>query len=310
MLPAVRAGAARPAARSAFQVCMKPLVAAAATEAELVPKVRDVRARIAFYASTPQYRAAFEHHGLGDLADELTAAVARAALGGDAAAHQRRGAAHLRGGRTYAEIGRKLVARYRGLVTDVEFSIPAATPGGAGRCCCVTCAERGPETCAVTCRSRSADVDWAAEAPGVVPASWRAHWRHAVSFLELLEGLAAPREHRHAGARRHGGAAGDERRGPSPTATISDGSRSRSFTETTGPEARLPRAANLRAGQPRGGSFVRAESLVLSWDSTMTDPAKQPPGRAVGEGERLYRILAEHSSDVIAVFDLNRDRST
>ncbi len=36
----------------------------------------------------------------------------------------------------------------------------------------------------------------------------------------------------------------------------------------------------------------------------MTDPAKQPPGRAVGEGERLYRILAEHSSDVIAVFDL------
>src|ERR1700730_1471441 len=36
----------------------------------------------------------------------------------------------------------------------------------------------------------------------------------------------------------------------------------------------------------------------------MTDPAKQPPGRVVGEGERLYRILAEHSSDVIAVFDL------
>ncbi|MGH7385238.1 MAG: hypothetical protein ACREKG_08635 [Candidatus Rokuibacteriota bacterium] len=28
---------------------------------------------------------------------------------------------------TYAEIGRKLVERYRGLVTDVEFSIPAGT---------------------------------------------------------------------------------------------------------------------------------------------------------------------------------------
>jgi len=27
----------------------------------------------------------------------------------------------------YAEIGRKLVERYRGLVTDVEFSIPAST---------------------------------------------------------------------------------------------------------------------------------------------------------------------------------------
>ena len=72
MLPAVRAGAAK-AGRSLddFQVCMKPLVATAATEAELVPKVRDARARIAFYASTPQYRAAFDHLGLGDLADRL-----------------------------------------------------------------------------------------------------------------------------------------------------------------------------------------------------------------------------------------------
>ena len=46
MLPAVRAGAAkagRPLDR--FEVCMKPLVATAANEAELVPKVRDARAR-------------------------------------------------------------------------------------------------------------------------------------------------------------------------------------------------------------------------------------------------------------------------
>src|SRR5260221_1576497 len=72
MLPAVRAGAAKTGRSLAeFQVCMKPLVAAAATEEELVPKIRDVRARFSFYASTPQYRAAFEHHGLGGLADEL-----------------------------------------------------------------------------------------------------------------------------------------------------------------------------------------------------------------------------------------------
>ncbi len=72
MMPAVRAGAAK-TGRSLkdFQVGMKPLVATAASEAELVPKVRDTRARIAFYASTPQYRAAFEHLGLGDLADRL-----------------------------------------------------------------------------------------------------------------------------------------------------------------------------------------------------------------------------------------------
>ena len=33
---------------------------------------------------------------------------------------------------TYDEIGRKLVARYRGLVTDVEFSIPAGTASERG----------------------------------------------------------------------------------------------------------------------------------------------------------------------------------
>ena len=70
MMPAVRAGAAKTGrALDGFQIGMKPLVATAATEAELVPKIRDTRARIAFYASTPQYRAAFEHLGLGDLAD-------------------------------------------------------------------------------------------------------------------------------------------------------------------------------------------------------------------------------------------------
>ena len=97
MLPAVRAGAARSGRSLAdFQVCMKPLVATAATEEELVPKVRDVRARVAFYASTPQYRAAFAHLGLGDLADRVEAAVARATLGGDAPAHHRRHPPHLR----------------------------------------------------------------------------------------------------------------------------------------------------------------------------------------------------------------------
>lgn len=53
-------------------VAMKPLVAAAATEEELEKKIRDVRARVAFYASTPAYRPAFEIWGLGDLADRLS----------------------------------------------------------------------------------------------------------------------------------------------------------------------------------------------------------------------------------------------
>jgi hypothetical protein len=71
MLPAVRRGAAR-AGRSldGFTVNMKPLVATAPDEPRLAAKVVDARARIAFYASTPGYRAAFDHLGLGALADE------------------------------------------------------------------------------------------------------------------------------------------------------------------------------------------------------------------------------------------------
>jgi alkanesulfonate monooxygenase SsuD/methylene tetrahydromethanopterin reductase-like flavin-dependent oxidoreductase (luciferase family) len=124
MLPAVRAGAAR-TGRSLrdFAVAMKPLVAAAPDAALLEDKVRDARARIAFYASTPSYFAAFEHRGLGDLADEakvlsraqrweelprlITDDVLRefVVVG------------------TYDVIGRKLLERFGPVVTHCEFSI-------------------------------------------------------------------------------------------------------------------------------------------------------------------------------------------
>jgi alkanesulfonate monooxygenase SsuD/methylene tetrahydromethanopterin reductase-like flavin-dependent oxidoreductase (luciferase family) len=57
MLPAVRQGAlkaGRPATDIA--VCGSPLLIAAADEAGLEERMRNVRARIAFYASTPTYR--------------------------------------------------------------------------------------------------------------------------------------------------------------------------------------------------------------------------------------------------------------
>jgi alkanesulfonate monooxygenase SsuD/methylene tetrahydromethanopterin reductase-like flavin-dependent oxidoreductase (luciferase family) len=102
---------------------MKPLVAAARTEQELAAKVRDARARIAFYASTPGYAAAFEHVGLRDLAAEAKElskrqqweelprlvsdeVVERFAVIG-----------------TYDEIGEKLLDRFGSVVTDIEFSI-------------------------------------------------------------------------------------------------------------------------------------------------------------------------------------------
>lgn len=124
MLPAVRAGAAR-AGRSLddFRVAMKPLVAAARTEEELVAKVRDARARIAFYASTPGYVAAFEHHGLHDLAAEAKILSTRQdwealpQLVDDDVLHR-----FVTIG-TYDVIGARLVERYGDVVSDIEFSI-------------------------------------------------------------------------------------------------------------------------------------------------------------------------------------------
>ena len=125
MLPAVRAGAAK-AGRSLkeFQVCMKPLVATAATEEELAKKIVDVRARISFYASTPQYRAAFAHHGLGDLADELKL-LSRAQRWEEMPRYITDDILHtfVTVG-TYDEIARRLLDRYSGVVTHCEFSIP------------------------------------------------------------------------------------------------------------------------------------------------------------------------------------------
>ena len=131
MLPAARDGAAR-AGRTldGFKVSIKPLVAAAPDEAALRPKVRDARARIAFYASTPAYRAAFDHLGLGALADEAKL-LSRAqrwealpALISDETLHE-----FVTVG-TYDVIGARLLERYAGVATNAEFSIPAEDEAG------------------------------------------------------------------------------------------------------------------------------------------------------------------------------------
>ena len=124
MLPAVRRGASRTGrSLSSFRVAMKPLVASARTEAELAPRVEDARARIAFYASTPGYRAAFDHLGLSDLAaeaKELSKAQRWEELPGmiDDGTLERFVVIGL-----HDEIGRRLLDRYASVVTDVEFSI-------------------------------------------------------------------------------------------------------------------------------------------------------------------------------------------
>jgi probable F420-dependent oxidoreductase len=127
MLPAARVGAAKVGRTlDDFRVAMKILIATAPDAASLAPKVRDIRARVAFYASTPAYLAAFEAHGLGALANELKA-LSRAQRWeempqtiSDEVLHTYAVVG------TYDEIADKIAERYGDIATDVEFSIPVS----------------------------------------------------------------------------------------------------------------------------------------------------------------------------------------
>src|SRR4029077_18089474 len=72
MRPAARKGAAKAGRDLAgFTLCAMPLVATAPDRVSLAERVANVRARIAFYASTPAYLAAFDSEGYGNAARTL-----------------------------------------------------------------------------------------------------------------------------------------------------------------------------------------------------------------------------------------------
>lgn len=127
MLPNVRKGAERTGrSLDGFKVSIKPLIATAATKEELEKKIRDVRARVAFYASTAAYKAAFEHHGLGELADKLKL-MSREQRWEEMPQHITDEILHQYATiGTFDEIGDKLKKRYAHVVTNAEFSIPIA----------------------------------------------------------------------------------------------------------------------------------------------------------------------------------------
>jgi alkanesulfonate monooxygenase SsuD/methylene tetrahydromethanopterin reductase-like flavin-dependent oxidoreductase (luciferase family) len=130
MWPAAKKGMAKTARGDAdFAMCVMPLVATAADRAGLAERIQDVRARVAFYASTPTYLAAFETDGHAETAKQLQA-LARAqrweempALVDDAMLDTYAVIG------TYDEIAEKLRARYSGLATHLEFTMALATPG-------------------------------------------------------------------------------------------------------------------------------------------------------------------------------------
>ena len=125
MLPAARDGAAKAGRDLAgFDLCAMPLTATAPDAASLAERVRDVRARVAFYASTPSYAAILEHEGHGEVGRHLQQ-LARSqrweempALIDDAMLETYAVVA------THDEIAGKLRARYAGLATAIEFAIP------------------------------------------------------------------------------------------------------------------------------------------------------------------------------------------
>jgi probable F420-dependent oxidoreductase len=127
MLPAARKGAAKAGRDLAgFTLCAMPLVATAATRASLVEQIRDVRARVAFYASTPSYLLPFDSEGYGEVARALQghARAQRWAEMPGLVSDEMLDAYAVIG--TYDEIAAKLKARYGSLATHLEFAIPVA----------------------------------------------------------------------------------------------------------------------------------------------------------------------------------------
>ena len=125
MMPAVQRGAGK-AGRdgSQIKVAMRSLIATGPDAQTLAPRIEAARGRVSFYASTPSYRAVFEHHGLGDLARELSA-LARArrweempALISDDILHTFAVVG------TFDEIIERMRTRCAGLADSTEFSIP------------------------------------------------------------------------------------------------------------------------------------------------------------------------------------------
>ena len=125
IFPNLAVGAARSHRRvDDVSVCMKPLIGTAPTEEKLAKVIATVRARVAFYLSTPSYRPTFALHGWEETArrasqlsreqrwDELPALVSDEILHTVATIG------------TYDDITQKLRDRYLGRVDRIEFSIP------------------------------------------------------------------------------------------------------------------------------------------------------------------------------------------
>lgn len=132
VLPAVARGAARTNRKvEDIEICLKPLIGTAPDAATLERVVRTVRARVAFYLSTPSYRPAFAVHGWTEIAEQASV-LSRAQrweelpnLVTDEMLHT---VATIG---TYDEIADKLNERFATRLDRIEFSVPVNSPADA-----------------------------------------------------------------------------------------------------------------------------------------------------------------------------------
>ncbi len=123
--PAIRA---KLPANKSFEVCLKPLIATAGDDAVLAKRTEVARQRLAFYVSTPAYRAPFVQAGYEDLAQELSGLSKAqrwqemAALIDDDVLNEWVTVAR------YDQLAQALTDRYSGLIDRVEVSIPIERP--------------------------------------------------------------------------------------------------------------------------------------------------------------------------------------
>lgn len=128
VLPATAKGRALAAQQRPFEHCLKPLIASAEDADTLAIRVEVARQRLAFYLSTPAYRKAFDHAGLGDVA-RATSQLAREQRWDQMAAQVTDDMLH----RwvivaTYDQLAETIKNRYDGLIQRIEVSIPLQKP--------------------------------------------------------------------------------------------------------------------------------------------------------------------------------------
>lgn len=116
---------------SQVEVCMKPLVATAPDEASLQRVADTVRARVAFYLSTPTYRRVLDLHGWTELGHQASRLSKEQRWEDLAALVPDEVFSTIATVGTYDTIAQQLDQRYRGRVDRLEFSIPVASDDDA-----------------------------------------------------------------------------------------------------------------------------------------------------------------------------------